>query len=82
MREDKIKSRFKLYLFANTEKAVLVGKLPESKVLNEAFWLPKSQIDLIDEKHNGWDNVATIDIPQWLAERHEIDATLDGEVVE
>jgi len=82
MRDDQIKYRFQLYLFADTQKAVLVGKLPESKVLNEVFWLPKSQVDIIEQKRDGWDQLVTLDIPQWLAERNNLDVTIDGEVIE
>lgn len=81
MRDDKIKYRFQLYLFADTKKAVLVGKTPECKRKKD-FWLPKSQVDIIEQKRDGWDELVTLDIPQWLAERSGLDVTHDGEVIE
>lgn len=82
MREDKIKSRYQLYLFADTQRAVLVDKEPKGHKLHQGFWLPKSQIDVVERKRDGWDEVVVLDIPLWLAERNNLDATLDGEVVE
>lgn len=81
MRQDKsTRYIFHLYLFVETPKAILVGKAPEDRDDNNAFWLPKSQIDIGDiEKKDGCD-FAEIAIPEWLAEEKGLDVTLDGDL--
>jgi len=69
------KAEYNLIVFHETRSAVLVGKEPADRERDEAFWLPKSQIDRLPLK-DGWE---TITVPDWLAEEKGLDPSLDGE---
>jgi len=63
-----------IYLFYETEKAILVGYDPNDK--NNTKWLPKSQVEF--EEHSTITPKSTIirsiilTLPEWLAYKEEL----------
>lgn len=49
-----------------TAKAVLVSETGDK---DDAFWLPYSQIEIIDDED---DNAVILDVPRWLADKHNL----------
>lgn len=47
-----------------TAKAILVSETGDK---DDAFWLPLSQIEIIDDEN---DEAVTLDVPRWLAEKN------------
>jgi hypothetical protein len=67
MASDKFElERYTLVKHRETEKAVLVSETGEN---DDAFWLPYSQIEIIDDED---DNAVILDVPRWLAEKHNL----------
>lgn len=81
MRQDRSeKEAYNLVLFHETAKAYLVGREPGDREDDNAFWIPKSQVDvgpLIQKDGIEWGQFM---IPEWLAEEKGLDASLDGVV--
>ena len=76
------KSSYSLILFHETPRAYLVGREPSDRDDDNAFWLPKSQVDVsqtIQKDGIEWGN---FEIPDWLADERGLDPSLDGEVLE
>jgi len=81
MRQDNSeKEAYNLVMFHETPKAYLVGREPSDRDDDNAFWLPKSQVDagpFVQKDGIEWSELM---IPQWLAEEKGLDASLDGVV--
>lgn len=61
-----------LILLVTTDKAYGVSLIEEGEIKTKVeFWFPKSQVDRITMKKKN--EVGEIDIPRWLAEKHDLD---------
>lgn len=79
MREEKeSKEAYNLVLFHETPRAYLVGLEPEANEDENAFWLPKSQVEVDQFVRSGGVEWAEFRIPMWLAEEKGLDFSLDG----
>ena len=71
-----------LYLHQQTPRAFLVStdQYGDRKHNYSAFWLPASQVTEVSRRRSLREGEQILlEIPQWLAERHRLDPTLDGE---
>ena len=75
-------STYNLYLFHETPKGWLVGKEPEDRENDNAFWLAKSVCRLNFEATDKGKPFISVDVPEWLAGERGLDPSIDGEVVE
>ena len=76
------KYSFTLCLFHETPKAYLVGKDPEDRENEKGFWLPKSQVNcpqFVQKNGIEWGDFI---IPEWLAEKNDLDVGLDGDLID
>ena len=73
---------FTLCIFHETEKGIFVGKDPDDKDDDKAFWLPKSQVTVGDRSIKNGIEWSDIQIPEWLAEKSDLDVSLDGDLVD
>lgn len=76
------KSSYSLILFHETPRAYLVGQEPSDRDDDNAFWLPKSQVDVSQTAQKDGIEWGNFEIPDWLAEERGLDPGLDGEVIE
>lgn len=72
--QENLDKEFKLIVVRPTDKAVL---FTSEKAPLDKFWLPRSQITMLDSKghkiiHVGEGMEVTVQVPAWLAERREI----------
>jgi hypothetical protein len=58
------REHYTLHKHHETAKAWLVSETGDK---DDAFWLPLSQIEIIDDET---DEAVTLDVPRWLAEKH------------
>jgi hypothetical protein len=59
---------YDLLYIGQTEKALHVRRSED----DEAFWLPKSQIEFDDGRDYRRHAVVRVTIPDWVAERHDL----------
>lgn len=71
---------YTLALYGDTPKAILVGKEHGRK--HEAFWLPMSQINIRRKELIKMKEYVLVAIPEWLAERNNLDVSLEGDLLE
>lgn len=70
---------YQLLIFHETPRAWMVGRERSDRENEKSFWLPKSQAQLeVEFTHKG-QTLGHFIIPDWLAEKNGLDASLDGE---
>ena len=60
------REHYTLHKHHETAKARLVSETGDK---DDAFWLPLSQIEIIDDET---DEAVILDIPRWLADKHDL----------
>lgn len=74
--------QYLLHLHQETGRAFLVSKSEngDRRGSYSAFWLPKSQVTEVSRRtlRFGAQQIL-LEIPEWLAQRNGLDASLDGE---
>ena len=67
MASDKFeREQYTLVKHHETGKAILVSETGDK---DDAFWLPYSQIEIIDDED---DNAVVLNVPKWLADKHNL----------
>lgn len=73
------KTRYQLIIFHETPRAWMVGREKKDRENDNAFWLPRSVVDLeVEFTHQG-STLGNFLIPEWLAEEKGLDASLEGD---
>lgn len=72
-------SIFTLFLFHESANAYLVGKEEGHRETDDAFWLPKSQVEMGQMVQKDGIEWGDFRIPDWLAEEKGLDFSLDGD---
>lgn len=62
------RERYTLHRHHEMDRAILVSETGDK---DDAFWLPLSQIEIVDGDPND-ETVVILDVPRWLAEKHNL----------
>ena len=74
-------AEYTLYLHQESPKAFLVSMDPYGDRRNKysANWVPASQVEVVSRRVVGWNSVIVLEIPDWLADKLGLDASLDAD---